>query len=191
MQGFHRTYETGAACQQRTLTPPDTWSCPTFGLACVLMSRPISPELVLFPDFWVSNIPRYFSFAFDYLRNIALIWILQLNSKQMSKVYHDGDWDLRLCSIVFFSNRGQKGDVNSTRMSTLLPYDTYISILVSIKRQFLVVFIDMEHDWQKTTLISVAFKNMDAANLTCHFHVVIKGIPHVSCFTIKILGKKV
>ena len=45
MQGFHRTYATGAACQQRTLTPPDTWSCPTLGLACVLMSRPISPEL--------------------------------------------------------------------------------------------------------------------------------------------------
>ena len=49
--GFHRTFETGAACQQRTLTPPDTWSCPTFGLACILMSRPISPEPVLFPDF--------------------------------------------------------------------------------------------------------------------------------------------
>ena len=47
VQGFHRTYATGAACQQRTLTPPDTWSCPTLGLACVLMSRPISPELVL------------------------------------------------------------------------------------------------------------------------------------------------
>ena len=43
VQGFHRTYATGAACQQRTLTPPDTWSCPTLGLACVLMSRPISP----------------------------------------------------------------------------------------------------------------------------------------------------
>ena len=27
------------------------------------MSGPISPELVLFPDSWVSNIPRYFSFA--------------------------------------------------------------------------------------------------------------------------------
>ena len=39
-----------AACQQRTLTPPDTWSCPTLGLACVLMSRPIFPELVLSPD---------------------------------------------------------------------------------------------------------------------------------------------
>ena len=55
VQGFHRTYATGAACQQRTLTPPDTWSCPTLGLACVLMSRPISPELVLSPDFWISN----------------------------------------------------------------------------------------------------------------------------------------
>ena len=63
VQGFHRTYATGAACQQRTLTPPDTWSCPTLGLACVLMPRPISPELVLSRDLWISNIPRYFSFA--------------------------------------------------------------------------------------------------------------------------------
>ena len=63
VQGFHRTYATGAACQQRTLTPPDTWSCPTLGLACVLMSRPISPELVLSPDLCISNTPRYFSFA--------------------------------------------------------------------------------------------------------------------------------
>ena len=37
--------------QQRTLTPPDTWSCPTLGLASVLMLRPISLELVLFLDF--------------------------------------------------------------------------------------------------------------------------------------------
>ena len=63
VQGFHRTYATGVACQQRTLTPLDTWSCPTLGLACVLMSRPISPELVLSRNFWIPNIPRYFSFA--------------------------------------------------------------------------------------------------------------------------------
>ena len=49
--GFLRTSATGVACRQGTLTPPDTWSCPTLGLACVLMSRPISPELVLSPDF--------------------------------------------------------------------------------------------------------------------------------------------
>ena len=29
------------------------------------MLRPISPELVLFLDFWVSNIPRYFCFCLD------------------------------------------------------------------------------------------------------------------------------
>ena len=64
-RGFHRTFATDAAFQQRTLTPPDTWSCPTLGLASVLILRPISPELVLFPDFWVSNIPRYFCFALN------------------------------------------------------------------------------------------------------------------------------
>ena len=62
--GFHRTFATGATCQQRTLTPPDTWFCPTSGFASVVMSRPISPELVLFPDFWVLNIHRYFCFCF-------------------------------------------------------------------------------------------------------------------------------
>ena len=41
-----------------------TTSSPTLGLASVLMLRPISPELVLYPDFWVSNIPRYFCFCF-------------------------------------------------------------------------------------------------------------------------------
>ena len=70
VQGFHRTYATGAACQQRTLTPPDTWFSPTSGLACVLMSRPFSPEIVLSPDFWTSNIPRYFSFAWS-LSNVS------------------------------------------------------------------------------------------------------------------------
>ena len=74
VQGFHRAYATGAACQQRTLTPPDTWSCPTFGLSCVLMSRSICPELVLSPDFWISNILRYFSFAFKHV-----IWARMCN----------------------------------------------------------------------------------------------------------------
>ena len=35
-RGLHRTFATGAACQQRTHTPPDTWSCPTLGLASIL-----------------------------------------------------------------------------------------------------------------------------------------------------------
>ena len=70
VRGFHKTFATGAACQQRTLTPPDTWSRPTFGLASVLMLRSMSPELVLFPDFWVSNIPRYFWFCLSTIISI-------------------------------------------------------------------------------------------------------------------------
>ena len=63
MRSFHKTFATIAACQQRMLTSPDTWSCHILGLASVLMLRPISPELALFPDLWVSNIPRCFFFS--------------------------------------------------------------------------------------------------------------------------------
>ena len=64
-------------CRQGTLTPPDTWSCPTLGLACVLMSRPFSPELVLSPDLWISNTPRYFSFAYQYKGKQRSVMITQ------------------------------------------------------------------------------------------------------------------
>ena len=73
--GFHGANATGVACRQGTLTPPDTWSCPTLWLASVLMLRPISPELVLFLDFWVSNIPRYFCFCFPRMANYCIKWL--------------------------------------------------------------------------------------------------------------------
>ena len=70
-RGFRRTFTTGVACQQMTLSPPVTWSCPTLWLAIVLMLRQISPELVLFPDFWVSNIRLYFCFLLLLINFIA------------------------------------------------------------------------------------------------------------------------
>ena len=117
-RGFHRTFATGAACQQRTLTPPDTWSCPTLGLASVLMLRPISPELVLFLDFWVSNIPRYFCFCFSInffnfcwwriplsmtpLQRIGVHWLYvkkpELENKSLSKKMDR--WIILLLNIV-------------------------------------------------------------------------------------------
>ena len=48
--GFHRNIATGAASQQRTLTPPNTWSCPIWDFAFVLMLRPFFPELVIYMD---------------------------------------------------------------------------------------------------------------------------------------------
>ena len=58
VQGFHRTYATGAACQQRTLTPPDTWSCPVWDL-----------QMFYCWDHWLSII-HYTS-----LWHISLTWL--------------------------------------------------------------------------------------------------------------------
>ena len=54
--------------------------------------------------------------------------------------------------------------------STLLPNGIYITILVAIRRQFKVVYIDMI-DWKKATLIPVvAAKDRDASNLSRPFY---------------------
>ena len=96
VQGFHRTYATGAVCQQRTLTPPDTWSCPTLGLACALMSRPISPELVLSPNFRTSL-----------GTSLLLWWIPLLEYVEIAQLEERKDFDLKivgsipLCSTLF------------------------------------------------------------------------------------------
>ena len=50
--GFYRTCATGAACQQRTLTPPDTWFCPTFGTCmCSNVETNLSWTCLLFQTF--------------------------------------------------------------------------------------------------------------------------------------------
>ena len=125
-RSFHKTFATVAACQQRTLTPLDTWSGHTWGLGrrvnrfilcqnymmsplglpapsyfedvycfncgrrsvavaqyrmiClvlpnVLMSIPLSPELVLSSDFWVSNTPRYFRFALNWAKSSYILFL--------------------------------------------------------------------------------------------------------------------
>ena len=46
MSGFHGSFATGVACQQGTLTTPDTWFRPLFGGLHVLwLLRPVSPTL--------------------------------------------------------------------------------------------------------------------------------------------------
>ena len=74
-RGYRRTFATDEACQQRTLTPPDSWFCPT--LTNVLMLIPISwtclvsgllsfehPSVLLFSlwSFFLYSLPRESSF---------------------------------------------------------------------------------------------------------------------------------
>ena len=41
MRGFHRTFATGVACWQGTLTPADTWSRPIWDLHMFYLLRPV------------------------------------------------------------------------------------------------------------------------------------------------------
>ena len=86
------------------LTPPDTWSCPTLGLASVLMLRPISPELVLFLDFRVSNIPRYFCFCLDinwfYKNCLASLCETCKEEHSAKKFLRDHNVVQRTCDVI-------------------------------------------------------------------------------------------
>ena len=62
-RGIHRTFATGGVSQQRTLTAPDTWSCPFGDLHLFYCSNHSFLNLSYIRTFWVSNIPRYFYFV--------------------------------------------------------------------------------------------------------------------------------
>ena len=52
LSGFHRTFATGVACRQGTLTPPDTWSRPFGTCICsICWDQSFSELVVLFPDY--------------------------------------------------------------------------------------------------------------------------------------------
>ena len=60
MRGFHRTFATGVACRQGSLTPPDTWSRPIIDWHMFYLLRPIFfPNLSLFSGPCTLNIPHY------------------------------------------------------------------------------------------------------------------------------------
>ena len=52
LSGFHRTFATGVACRQGTLTPPDTWSR-TFGtcICSTCWDQSFSELVVILPDY--------------------------------------------------------------------------------------------------------------------------------------------
>ena len=58
MSGFHGAFATGVACQQGTLTLPDTWFRPSIvGLACVPIVETRFLELAMFLLDFSARIP--------------------------------------------------------------------------------------------------------------------------------------
>ena len=52
LSGFHRTFASGVACRQGTLTPPDTWSRPFGTCICsTCWDQSFSELVVIFPDY--------------------------------------------------------------------------------------------------------------------------------------------
>ena len=52
LRGFHRTFATGVACRQGTLTPPDTWSRPFGTCICsTCWDQSFSELVVILPDY--------------------------------------------------------------------------------------------------------------------------------------------
>ena len=78
-RGFHRAFATDAACQQRTLTFPDTLSCPTLGLTSVLILRPISPDLSCFRTFeFRVHYPFWLNLVLTFLGHHFLFFFFEL-----------------------------------------------------------------------------------------------------------------
>ena len=69
VRGFHRTFATGVACRQGTLTPPDTWSRPFW--TCIYSTcwdQSFFRNCRYFSGLCSSNIPQYF---LDFALNIT------------------------------------------------------------------------------------------------------------------------
>ena len=78
MSGFHGAFATGVACQQRTLTLPDTWfRPPLWDLLVLQLLRPDSANLpCLYPTFhleWPLVLSR-FCFARQFRRSILMTY---------------------------------------------------------------------------------------------------------------------
>ena len=131
--GFHGVSATGVACWQGTLTPPDTWSCPNLGLACVLMSTPLSPELVLCSDFWISNTPRYFSFPYYHLKFYLIPRRFHRICNGCDKQTEDAHYSGHLVLSHF-------GTCKCSNVETNLPWTCLVSGLLSFEHPFVLLF---------------------------------------------------
>ena len=80
LRGFQRTFATGVACLQGTLTPPDTWSRPFGTCICsTCWDKSFFRTCRYFSGLRSSNIPRYFlNFALNprISNSFSLCWIL-------------------------------------------------------------------------------------------------------------------
>ena len=100
LSGFHRTFATGVACRQGTLTPPDTWSRPFGTCICsTCWDQSFSELVVILPDYALRISLGTFSILLYSGSFIVDKGIILNNMKCPSRVkYHS---ETRLNSVIF------------------------------------------------------------------------------------------
>ena len=83
LSGFHRTFATGVACRQGTLTPPDTWSRPFGTCICsTCWDQSFSELVVILPDYALRISLGTFSIL-PFTTSAATLNSLSLNSSSI------------------------------------------------------------------------------------------------------------
>ena len=113
LSGFQRTFATGVACRQGTLTPPDTWSRP-FG-TCICFTcwdQSFSELVVILPDSSGHLVPSLWDLHMLYLLRPIVFrtcrYFTGLCSSNIPRYFLDFPWDhqnfpcLKLFRTVIF-----------------------------------------------------------------------------------------
>ena len=82
LSGFHRTFATGVACRQGTLTPQDTWSRPFGTCICsTCWDQSFSELVVIFPDYALRISLGSFSILLCHQLHYDLTYTIKMSQK--------------------------------------------------------------------------------------------------------------
>ena len=86
--GFHRTFATGVACRQGTLTPPDTWSRPFGTCICsTCWDQSFSELVIISPDYALRISLGTFSILLVVSESIK-IYYFEIDKKNVIYVFY-------------------------------------------------------------------------------------------------------
>ena len=101
LSGFHRTFATGVACRQGTLTPPDTWSRPFGTCICsTCWDQSFSELVVILPDYALRISLGTFS--------ILLLIRLLIYTDWYLKIFNTGRFRYRMCVKKCYNSKWVK-----------------------------------------------------------------------------------
>ena len=143
VRGVHGTFATGAACQKRTLTPPDTWSCLIWELQ-MFICWDLGHSIIHFTTnswlfTWFDFLPKWLlSWIWHYhFMFLSLVWLLT----EFDMTEYRFPWDVcNGCSMLArdaYSSRhlvlSHSGTCKCSHVETYLSWTCLVSGLLSFE----------------------------------------------------------